>query len=256
MEPIASLAKSAIKTLTLGEPLEADVNIYDLPKDLAHFIWSTGFPISMPRGFVQKARDFYDRVRLRVEQADVEQVSRKSFAEFKLDLDKVVDSIVDEVRRSPDGIYTDYLRTRVDGVPLEDACTALGLQLRAYGFDLTNYHKIAKTVLGIPLMPTVASTLMNLGQLADLNKVKDLSQSIPGSAQLSPATDFLTNLPDTAFNSVSHVSNTALGSIASVRDQLPLQNIVKATPLSPQFWHMSQPAPMPAAMGAPAVTAY
>lgn len=222
MAPVANIAKSVIRTVTLGVPLELNFDPGALVKNFAYFTWRTRFPVSMPKGFVQKAQDFYNRVKARVDRAEVSDVQRKSLANLKLDLDDIVDSIVEEVRQSPDGLYTDYLQTRVHGVPLEDACTAVGVQLKAYGVDLTNYRNIAGMVLGVPLMPTVASAMVNVASLANMQTVRNLTSTL--NPLNSNPSQFLTQLPNSAIQSVSMVSN----SIDNLRQQLPMQNVVQA----------------------------
>lgn len=224
MEPVATIAKSVIKTVTLGEPLQLNFDPAGLVKNLAYFTWRTRFPVSMPKGFVQKTQDFYNRVKTRVDQSEVSDVQRKSLANLKLDLDNIVDSIVEEVRQSPDGLYTDYLQTRVDGIPLEDACTAVGIQLKAYGVDLTNYRNIAGMVLGIPVMPTVASAMVNVASLANMETMRNLTSTLN---PLNASNLLFNHLPNSAVQSVSMVSN----SIGNLRQQLPMQNVVQA-PLS------------------------
>lgn len=212
--PVANLTKAVIKTVTLGVPLEMDISTGGAVKNFAYFAWRTGFPVSMPKGFIQKAQEFYERVKSRVDRAEVKEVERKSLANLRIELDKIVDSIVEEVRMSKDGLYTDYLKTRVDGVLLEDACVAVGIQLKAYGTDLINYRNIAGAVLGIPVMPTVASAVIDVAKIAN-NITIALNSSIA-----SPA-----------LQGVSMVSESARHSITNLRQQLPLQNVVQA-PLS------------------------
>ena len=183
----------------------------------------------MPSGFMQKVQDFYNRIRLRVDQADVKDVERKTLASLKNDLDEIVDGIIDEVRQSSDGIYTDYLQTRVNGVPLEDACTAVGIQLRAYGVDLTNYRNIAGAVLGVPIMPTVASAMVNVASMApNLGTLRNLTSNLPLDPYL------LAQLPGSALQRVSSVSNTAMGHFdnlsGSLRNHLSPLNV--ASPLT------------------------
>lgn len=220
LEPVANMAKSVIRTVTLGVPLELNLDPGAIVKNFAYFTWRYRFPVTMPRGFIQKTQDFYNRVKLRVDRTEVADVQRKSLANLKLDLDRIVDSIVEEVRQSPDGLYTDYLQTRVDGVPLEDACTAVGVQLKAYGVDLTNYRNIAGKVLGIPMMPTVASAMVNVAGMANMKTMRNLTST------LNPlnSSQFLAQLPNSALHSVSAMSN----SIGNLGQQLPVQSVVQA----------------------------
>lgn len=241
MKPVAGLAKAIISTVTLGEPLSINFDPTGLVKNFAYFTWRTGFPVSMPKGFIQKAQDFYNRIKLRVDRSEVAEVERKSLASLKLDLDEIVDGIVEEVRQSPDGLYTDYLRTRIDGVPLEDACTAVGVQLKAYGVDLTNYRNIAGMVLGIPVMPTVASTMVNVAHLVRLDAVRNLTRALNPLNASSSGGQLLAGLPANALQSVSSVSNSALNSIGSFGQQLPVQNLVQSARAPLNLFHQ-QPA--------------
>jgi len=184
--PIANLAKGIIKTVTLGVPLDVPIDARGIVKNFAYFTWRTGFPVTMPGDFFRKAQDFYNRVRSRVAKAPVTNVERKSLVGLRQDLDEIVDAIVDQVRKSPDGLYTDYLQTRVGNtsLPLEDACTLVGVQLKAYGVDLSNYRDIAGAVLGIPVMPTVASTVMNVASIG--NSGLGMVQNITSNALVRP----------------------------------------------------------------------
>lgn len=213
MMPVANLAKSIIKTVTLGVPLEVNVDTSGIVKNFAYFTWRTGFPVSMPSGFIQKAQDFYNRVKLRVDNARVDGVERKSLANLKSDLDQIVDAIVEQVRQSPDGLYTDYLQARVGNasLPLEDACTLVGIQLKAYGVDLTNYRDIAGAVLGIPVMPTVASAMMN---------VASMGQSGFGKVQNLTNVAFVQPLNATTALLLSRMPYNPIGSLAQVSGQL------------------------------------
>lgn len=216
--PIANMTKAIVKTATLGVPLEFNVAPTDLVKNIAAITWRTGFPVTMPKGFMEKAQDFYNRVRLRVQQTSVETLERKSLADLKTDLDNIVDGIVDEIRQSNDGLYTDYLQTRVGGVPLEDACTQVGTQLKAYGIDLTNYQAIAGAVLGIPIMPQVASAVMNVANLAQ--PIHGTIRNVTGNFVRGP----VSQIPMAALGSVSNLHQTALTSANQiVRSAVPSQ---------------------------------
>lgn len=223
MTPVANLAKGIIKTATLGVPLEVNFDPSGLVKNFAYFTWRTGFPMTMPSGFMDKAQDFYNRVRSRVDISDVKDVERKSLANLRQDLDLIVDSIVEQVRISPDGLYTDYLQTRVNGTPIEDACTKVGVQLKAYGVDLTNYRNIAGMVLGIPVMPTVASAMVNVASLApNLNRLRNLTSNLPLDESLA----LLSHVPGAALTSVGRVSGSTINSIDQLRQQVIPNSVV------------------------------
>lgn len=215
--PIANMTKAIVKTATLGVPLELNVQPADLVKNVAAITWRTGFPVTVPKGFLEKGQEFYNRIRQRVEETPVDDVERKSLANLRLDLDRIVDSMVDEVRRSKDGLYTDYLQTRVDGLPLEDALTQIGTQLKAYGVDLTNYRNIAGAVLGIPIMPQVASAMINVANLA---------QPIHGTIR-NVTGNIINEVPMVALSSVTSLHNAARSSIGSanqlVQSAIPSQ---------------------------------
>lgn len=151
----------------MGKPLEINITPTDLMKSIGSFAWrSKGFPVSTIRGFFDKVQDFYNDIKVRVDLTPVENIERKSLSALKGDLDAIVDAIVEEVRQSPDGLYTDYLKVNVNGKSLKDASTAVGVQFKAYGIDLTNYRNIAGAVLGVPLMPQIASSVVSVAKLA------------------------------------------------------------------------------------------
>ena len=161
-----------------------------------------------------------NRVRVRVDAADVKLVPRKSLSGLKVDLDEIVDSIIEEVRRSPDGVYTDYEKTMVGNVSLEDACVQVGVQFKAYGLDIKNYRDIAGMILGIPLMPTVANTVMTAADIArpGINLVANMTSNIAQSLPMN-------HLPGQTLNTISQISNSAANqvstSLADVTSRMP-----------------------------------
>lgn len=201
LEPYANLAKSIIATVTLGVPIEFNIGANDIMKSFALLTWRTGFPISMPQDFLGKASIFYNQIHERVEATDVQFLVRRTLPELKTELDIIVDSIVEEVRISPDGVYTDYTQTKVNGTLLEDACVAIGLQLKAYKTDLSYYRSIAEAVLGVPLMPTIASGVVN-------------GANITSTIMLMPI-DHATHLSTTALSSLAPIISTGMGVIQS-----------------------------------------
>lgn len=204
LKPLESLAKSIISSATTGQPLQIDFGASDVVRSFASFTWRTGFPVTMPRDFTQNAQNFYNRVTARVAETEVKDLKRKRLPELKVDLDDIVDALVEQVRQSPDGLYTDYLETQVNGVPLEEACFQVGLQLKAYGVDLVNYRNIAGAVLGVPLMPTVARTVVSAGKLVPTpQRIGNLTSNIMHTP--------VREMPNAAFNAVSQVSSSALG---------------------------------------------
>lgn len=208
LSPLESLAKSFISTITLGKPLEINFNPTSLAKGLASLAWRTGFPVTMPSGFLTKSQEFYNGIMVRVSGTDITLVTRKPLESLKDDLDLIVDSIVEHVRQSPDGLYTNYLDVQVNGVPLEEACYLIGVQLKAYGVDLTNYRNIAGAVLGIPVLPQVASTVVGVASLAPgIGLVTNLT---------SGTVETVGMLPGAALNAVSQVSGTALNSLRTL----------------------------------------
>lgn len=162
LRPMTTLVKSIISAVTLGTPGELEFGgPMDFGKNLVSLTWRTGFPMTIPSGFLSKTQNFINRVRAQIQAADVKNVKRKTLANLKLDLDAIVDAIEDQVRLSQDGLYTDYEAIQVNGAPLEDALTAIGIQLKAYGVDVTNYRNIASAILGLPLLPTMAAALVD-----------------------------------------------------------------------------------------------
>lgn len=215
LEPLASLARSLVDTVTLGEALAINFGPRDVVNSFASLTWRYGWPVTMPAGFLDKVQDFYNRIRARVDEADVSNVSRKTFVALREDLHDIIDAIMDEVRRSPDGVYTDYTQTKVKGVPLEEACLAIGIQLKAYGVDIKNYRDIASAVLGVPLMPTMASGVITAASLApSLSSMTNMT-NLAAPVNMGMAT--VNQLPNAASNAVSMMSNTALNSIDNLR---------------------------------------
>ncbi|KAG9510306.1 hypothetical protein GZH46_01153 [Fragariocoptes setiger] len=160
--PVADTLKSVLSTVFTGVPLDIDFKTQDFARDLVFLTWQTGFPVTMPSGVRERAQQFYDELKQRVADSPVENVERKTMAALKVDIDNIIDAVVEEIRSSPDGIYTDLTQTQVNGVPLQDAMVSVGQQLKAYGVDLTNYKNIAQMVLGIPVLPSVASTFVGV----------------------------------------------------------------------------------------------
>lgn len=204
--PLATLAKNVIATVTLGVPLQFGLTAKDIVKNFASLTWRTGFPVTMPSGFLANAQDYFNKIRVRVEATDVDSLERKSLEGLKVDLDDIVDGIVEQVRASNDGLYTDYKQTIVKGMSLEDACVGVGIQLKAYGIDIKNYREIAGAILGIPLMPHVAQTIVGVASLVpSLQTVNNMTSKVV----LIP----VNQLPVVA----QHVSNVAQGSASMVR---------------------------------------
>lgn len=217
LEPLASLARSIVDTITLGEALTITFGPRDVVKSMASLTWNYGWPVSMPSGFLQKVQDFYNKIRARVDEIDVSNLSRKTFVALRQDLHAIIDGIMDEVRQSPDGVYTDYTQSKVNGVPLEEACLALGCQLKAYGIDIKNYRNIASAVLGVPLMPTVASGVITAAGMApSLSQVANLTTNLAKPVNLGVAT--VNQLPNAAAQAVSMMSGTALNSLGNFRN--------------------------------------
>lgn len=214
--PLATLAKNIIATITLGVPIQFDLSAKDIVKNFAYLTWRTGFPVTMPKGFTTDAQDYFEKIRLRVEATDVAILTRKSLADLKVDLDDIVDAIVEHVRESDDGLYTDYTETMVKGVSLEDACVAVGIQLKAYGIDIKNYRDIAGAVLGIPLVPQLASTIVGaVNMVPTLESVNNITRVV-----LIP----MSRLPDVG----QHVSSIAQSSAHTVFRFNPLTFMSRA----------------------------
>lgn len=177
-------------------------------RSIASLAWRTGFPVSMPSGVVQRAQDFYNKLMQDVAATDITLINRKPLASLKVDLDLIVDSVMEHVRQSPEGIYTNYLKIQVGDVTLDEALYRVGVQLKAYGVDLTNYRDIAGAVLGIPILPQVASTVMGAVQMTPgVAFVGDLTSGTVQTVGM---------LPGAAYSAVSQASGTALGTIKSL----------------------------------------
>lgn len=218
IEPFATLAKNVIATVTLGVPIEFNLGASDLMHSFGLLTWRTGFPLTMPSDFMAKSQDFYNRIGERVEESSVQFVIRKSLAGLKVDLDLIVDSIVEEVRRSDDGVYTDYTQTMVNGTLLEDACVDVGVQLKAYKTDLIYYRSIAEKVLGVPFLPTIASGVVN-------------GANLTSTVMLMPV-DHVTQLSDSAMSSVAPIVTTGLNAIKSPLSLFNFQSA--AAPTAPE----------------------
>lgn len=121
------------------------------------------------------------------------QLQRKRLVNLKVDLDNIVDSLVEHVRQSQDGLYSNWLDARVNETSIEDAIYNVGLQLKAYKIDISNYRNIAGVVLGVPVVPTVAKHVVSAGKAA------------------AP----ITQLPGSAFNTVSQMSGSAINSLTN-----------------------------------------
>lgn len=215
LEPLASLARSIVDTITLGEALAINFGPRDVVKSFAALTWRYGWPVTMPAGFLDKVQDFYNKISAQVDKADVSDVTRKTFVGLREDLHDIIDAIMDEVRRSPDGVYTDYTQTKVKGVPLEEACLAIGIQLKAYGVDIKNYRNIASAVLGVPLMPTMASGVITAASLApSLSSMTNMTNLV---APVNMGVATVNQLPNAASKAVSMMSNTASNSIDNLR---------------------------------------
>lgn len=184
MKPFADVSKSLISAITLGKPLPIEIKSSELIRSLAKFSWRTGFPISMPSSFPEEGTKFYNELMQRISQANVDGLTRKRLASLKIDMDDIVDSLVEHVRQSPLGLYSDWREARVGNVSLEDACYNIGLQVKGYGIDISNYRNIAGAVLGVPVVPTVAGHMVTAGKTAKSIAQQPINTmaSISGSA--------------------------------------------------------------------------
>lgn len=206
MEPVARVAKSAVAALALGEPMQAvNISVTDLTRSLVSLTWRTGFPLNLKRGFFNKVMDFYERVKQRVEETSVDNVERKRFVNLKVDLDAIVDGIVEHVRQSPDGLNVNYLEAQINGIPLEDACVNVGIQLKAYKKDIAHYRNVAQMVLGVPVMPTLAKSVVDVAGLVRPPSFQTMANF---STNLVQHPTQVMDLPGSAFNQLSHVSDT------------------------------------------------
>lgn len=191
--PFASVAKSIISAVTTGKPLAIDIRSTDLAKSFVSFSWRTGFPITIPTGFIERGQQFYNRILRRVMESDVSELQRKRLVNLKVDLDNIVDSLVEHVRQSPLGLYSDWLEATVNETSIEDAVYNVGTQFKAYSIDIANYRNIAGAVLGVPVVPTVAKHVVSAGRAA-----APIAQ-LPGNA-----INTVTQMSGSAFNSLSN----------------------------------------------------
>lgn len=204
LEPLAELAKSIVATITLGVPIEINMTAGDIAKNFAALTWRTGFPVTMPRGFMEKAQNFFNKIKLRVDESNVTALQRKSLPQLKVDLDDIIDGIVEHVRQSYDGVYADYTLTMVNGIPLEEACVSVGKQLKAYGIDIKNYRNIAGMILGIPIVP-------------------HLAQGVVAVADMVPSVGTVTNLTTKiALMPVNHLPVVTQHVVGTVRSLSPI----------------------------------
>lgn len=201
---MADTLKSLIGTVTIGSNLEIHTNMNDMMKDLISLAWQTGFPLNIPAGASEKTQAFYARVTERAYAAPVDGVPRKTLDQLRQDMDAIIDSVVAEIRASPDGIYTDMTQIKVNGVPIEDALVKVGQQLRAYGVDIYNYKNIAQMVLGVPVLPNVASAMMGATRMLPMTTITDNLPSMP-SMQSALSLNLLTSNLASRLPSVSSI---------------------------------------------------
>lgn len=216
MKPVISMTKGIIGMIADREPLNLNITSKDLYNSGVGLLWRARFPLRMPNGVVQKAQDLLNKVNARVEATDVTLLSRKTMSQLGKDMEDVVDAIEAKVENSPDGIYTDYLESKVGDKVLEDALYDIGLQLKAYQIDIINYRDLANTLLGLPIVPhvvgginTAVSTVPN-GQI-----LKDITQAL--IQQSGQATSMARNVVQQGATSVSALPGvSSISNIISV----------------------------------------
>lgn len=207
-------------TILLGDPFNVNLSAKTLVKGIPSLIWRVGYR-SLPSGLIGKTQDFYDRVQERVMSSDVTQVTRKTFAGLKQYLDEIVDSIVAEIGQSEHGVVTDFTKTMVGNDDLEQAFVNVGLQLRGYSVDVAHYRNLGKMVLGIPVVPTVASGVVSAAKVpqgllnyagVDSNSIRNLpSNSFGAMTQLGQQTVQTMMDPASVVNKVSNLGSYVPG---------------------------------------------
>lgn len=140
--------------------MELGITSKDAAKSLGHLVIRAQFPRKLPPDLMTKFQDTLNRIRNRVDSTNVDYLTRKPIESLGVDLNNIADALVEHVRQSPDGIYTDYLKANVDNISLEDALYNVGLQLKAYQTDLTNYQMLVSWLMSLPAVPVVTSSMV------------------------------------------------------------------------------------------------
>lgn len=165
--PIDKLAHGVIDLITMGKPLQLDLAKTDVARSAGLLFWRTGFPVRLPSGVVGRMQNYFNQIGQQVANIEVDQLERKSLAEIGDEMSDIMDAVFDYIGASPKGIYSDLSQVQVKGKPLNNAMVDIGLQFKAYKNDLSYYRDVAHKLLGVPVMPTVASRLLSIIKTAD-----------------------------------------------------------------------------------------
>lgn len=158
--PVVKVASGVIDLATAGQPLKMDISKGEIAQSVALLAKRTG--LNPPIGIFNKVQTFFNQVSERVAQTGVKELQRKSIAEIGQDMKDILDGIVMHVGTSSAGIYSDMSAARVNDKPLQDAMVDVGLQFKALKTDLMFYREVAHKILGVPVMPIVASQLVSM----------------------------------------------------------------------------------------------
>lgn len=191
--------------ISTGKPLELGFNSRDAAKSLGYLVLKAQFPRKLPPDMMTKVQDLMNRLRSKVDETNIDSLTRKPLERLGDDLLKISDSLLEEARTSPDGIYTDYLKAKIDGVPLEDALFNVGLQLKAYYVDLTNYQTLVNWLLSLPAVPAFASSLTGaINSAPSIEGLRDITKQLTQNP-LQPIQGF-TNVMRNALQLVTPVN--------------------------------------------------
>lgn len=171
--------KGIIQLIATGKPVKLDFTSRDAAKSLGLLVVRAQFPRKMPADVTTKTQDLLNRLKTRVDESSVDSVTRKTLERLGDDLNDIADALIDQVRNSRDGIYTDYLQTEIDGVQLEDALYNVGLQLKAYHLDLTTYKELVGILLSMPALPAFATSVVGaLNQAPNLESLREITKQL------------------------------------------------------------------------------
>lgn len=176
----------------------------------------------LPQTTMQKLQDYYDRIYDQVLRRDVSKVTRMTFKNLKAYIDEIIDSVMQEVEQSAKNSF-DYTKVKVgqEQESLEEALINVGMQIRGYAVDVQNYRDLAKMVLGVPYVPTLASGIIDVSKIpagllnragVDMNNIMNLpGNSIQQASQLG----------QTAVNGLMNPTSTINSGINTLNSFIP-----------------------------------
>lgn len=212
-------------TVLLGDQLNLDDGFVKIMRGAFSVFWSSGLSVTMPSKTKNQLQDMYNHIHEQVVAEDITKVERKSFVKLKEYIDLIIDSFVQAVYDSDGGLSSiEYSKVKVGNETLEQALVNVGLQFRAYFVDVSNYRDIAKMILGVPVVPTLASGILTASKVPgnvldytgiNLNGVKDIpGQSFSAVTQLgSAAANTLPNLSSIIPSRVTNLPGALMPSI-------------------------------------------